>query len=52
MPLTIDLEREFYKVAKDLLKREEVKKEFVSRIKKLSEDWIDNKFRLDIAGLK
>ena len=52
MPLTIDLEREFFKVAKDLVTRKKVKREFVSRIKEISEEWIDNKFRLDILGLK
>jgi len=52
MSLNIDLEREFFKAAKDLEKKVEVRQEFLVRVNKISEDWIDNKLRWDIAGLK
>ncbi|MBU2561634.1 MAG: hypothetical protein KKD17_05005 [Nanoarchaeota archaeon] len=52
MSLKIDLEREFFKAARDLEKKSEVKREFMTRTQKLSEDWIDNKLRWDIACLK
>jgi hypothetical protein len=50
--LKIDLEREFFRVAKTLETKHAVRQEFLARINELSEDWIDNKLRWDIAGLK
>ncbi len=52
MSLKIDLEREFFKVARDLSKEKQIKKQFLKRVNSLSEDWIENKFRLGILGLK
>ena len=52
MSRIIDFEREFFKVAKDLETKAEVKQEFLIKIAFLSEDWIDDKLRWDIAGLK
>ena len=52
MSLNIDLECEFFKAAKELEKKSEVKQEFMVRIHKISDKWIDNKLRWDIAGLK
>lgn len=52
MPLIIDLEREFFKAAKDLETYDEVKEQFLAKIKQISEQWINDKFRLGILGLK
>jgi hypothetical protein len=52
MPKKIDLEREFFRVAKNLETKEETKQQFLQRISELSNDWIDDKFRLGILGLK
>ncbi len=48
----IDLEREFYIVARDLKSEKEARKKFVKRIKSLSEEWIDNKYRLGVMKTK
>jgi hypothetical protein len=52
MSSLINLEREFFKVAKDLESKSEVKRQFLNQINNLSEDWINNKFRFRINGLK
>ncbi len=52
MPKKIDLEREFFKVAKNLETKEEAKQRFLQRIGELSQEWINDKFRLGILGLK
>jgi hypothetical protein len=52
MSRIIDFEREFFKVASALESKSEVKQEFMIRVLKISEEWIDNKLRRDIAGLK
>lgn len=52
MPLKIDLEREFFKAAKNLETYDEVKEQFLIKIAQISEEWLDNKFRLGILGLK
>ncbi|MBU2561629.1 MAG: hypothetical protein KKD17_04980 [Nanoarchaeota archaeon] len=52
MSRLIDLEREFFKAAKDLEKKSQVKQEFLVRVNKISEDWINDELRWDIAGLK
>ncbi len=52
MTLKVDLEREFFKVAKNLETYEEVKKQFLERINEISDKWLDSKFRLGILGLK
>lgn len=51
MPQTIDLEREFFRIAKDLDSCNDVRGNFLNRIKQISEQWIDNKFRLGVLGL-
>lgn len=48
----IDLEREFFRIAKDLESKEQIKKEFLNKINEMSQDWINNKFRFKINGLK
>ena len=52
MPKMIDLEREFFKVAKDLATKGETRVHFMIKINKLAEEWIDDKLRLGIAGLE
>lgn len=52
MGLKLDLEREFYQAAKNLETKSEVREEFVKRVQGLAEDWIDNKLRFVILGLK
>ena len=52
MPSLINLEREFFRIAKDLESKREVKKQFLNQINNMSEEWINNKFRLRINGLK
>lgn len=52
MPPKIDLEREFFKTAKDIDTYSKAKKQFMKKIKQISESWIDNKFRLGVLGLK
>lgn len=52
MAKKIDLERTFFKVAKDLETYEEVKEEFIKHINEFSEKWLDDKFRLGVLGLK
>lgn len=52
MPPTIDLEREFFRTAKNLETSAEAKQQFLAKIKEISEDWIDRKFRLGMLGLK
>lgn len=52
MPPKIDLEREFFKSAQGLETYDEVRDAFLVNITKKSEQWINNKFRLDILGLK
>jgi len=52
MASKIDLEREFFKAAKDLDTYRSAKKVFLSRVNQISEKWIDNKFRLRILGLR
>ena len=52
MALKVDLEREFFKVAKNLETYDDIKQQFLARINELSEDWIDNKFRLGVLELK
>lgn len=52
MPSIIDLEREFFRAAKDINTYLEARKNFLGRVKEISESWIDNKFRLGVLGLK
>ena len=52
MSSLINLEKEFFHIAKDLETKEEVKKQFLEKINRMSEEWINNKFRLKIYGLK
>jgi hypothetical protein len=52
MAKLVDFEREFFKVARDLETKDEARQEFLKRISELSEEWIDDKLRLRIAGLK
>ena len=52
MPPTIDLEHEFFKAAKNLATHAEAKQQFLARIRQISEEWIEDKFRLGISGLK
>ena len=52
MSSLINLEREFFKVARDLETKEEVKREFLNKINNMSEEWINDKFRFKIYGLK
>ncbi len=49
---TVDLEREFFKAAKDIDTYSKARKQFMKRIKEISDKWIDDKFRLGILGLK
>jgi hypothetical protein len=51
MSRIIDFEKEFFKVARNLDTKVEVRQEFLSRIEELSVDWIDDKLRRDILGL-
>ena len=48
----IDFEREFFKVARNLETKEEVKKEFMAQINRFSDEWISDKLRRDILGLE
>lgn len=48
----INLEKEFFRITKDLESKREAKQEFLKRINNLSEDWINNKFRFKIGGLQ
>ncbi len=52
MSSLINLEREFFLIAKDIESKKEVKKQFLNQINNMSEDWINNKFRFRINGLK
>ena len=52
MAATINLEREFFRIAKDLDNYTDIKDNFLSRITQISKEWIDEKFRLGICGLK
>lgn len=52
MSSLINLEREFFYIAKNLETKQQVKQEFLKKINTLSEDWINNKFRFKIYGLK
>ncbi len=52
MPPKIDLEREFFNTAKDLLTKKQVKEHFMKKVNQMSEEWIDNKFRMGFFGLK
>ncbi len=52
MPPKIDLEREFFRTAKNLETYKEVRKRFLAKIRELSEGWIDRKFSLGVMGLK
>jgi hypothetical protein len=52
MPPTIDLEREFFKAVKDIDTYSKAKKQFMAKIKEISESWIDRKFCLGVLGLK
>lgn len=52
MSSLINLEREFFRIAKDIESKKEVKKQFLNQINNLSEEWINNKFRFRISGLK
>lgn len=52
MSSLINLEREFFRIAKDLETKEEVRKQFLNKINEMSEEWINNKFRFKIYGLK
>lgn len=52
MPPKIDLEREFFRTAKNLETYAEARKQFLAKIKEISEDWIDRKFSLGVMGLK
>ncbi|MBU1111812.1 MAG: hypothetical protein ABIG93_01580 [archaeon] len=48
----IDFEREFFSVAKGLETKLEVREGFVKKIQEQAEEWIDNKLRFVILGLK
>lgn len=52
MPVIIDLESEFFKAAKDLESYSKARKQFIKRIRQISKEWIDDKLRLGILGLK
>jgi hypothetical protein len=52
MSCIIDFEREFFNIAKNLESKSEVRSVFLARINELAEDWINDKLRWDIAGLK
>ena len=52
MSVIIDLEREFFKVARDIDKYKDAKEQLLKRVTAISEEWLDNKFRLGILGLK
>ncbi len=52
MPLKIDLEREFFRAAKDVGTYSKAKKQFMARIKQISEMWIDDKLRTGVLGLR
>ena len=52
MSKKIDLEREFFKAVRDIATRKKAKEAFILRISQISEEWIDDKFRLGILGLK
>lgn len=52
MSCILNLEREFFKVAKDLEKKSEVKPLFMKKITEHSEEWIDDKLRLNFIGLE
>jgi hypothetical protein len=51
MSRIVDFEKEFFRVAKNLETKEEVRQTFLTRMTELSEDWIDDKLRRDIRGL-
>ncbi len=50
--MKIDMEREFFKAAKNVETYSEAKKQFMARINEISEEWINKKSRLGILGLK
>jgi len=52
MSRIIDFEREFFKVAKNFETKAEAKQAFLTKMNALSEEWINDKLRWDIAGLK
>ena len=52
MSPSIDLEREFFKAVKDIDTYSKARKQFMKKIKQISEEWIDDKFRLGVLGLK
>jgi hypothetical protein len=52
MPKTIDLEREFFKVAKDVETYKEVKVKLSKRMREILEDFMEYKQRQDILGLQ
>ena len=52
MPPTLELEREFFKAAKDLKYYEDVRRKFLKKVKELAEDFIDYKIRCTVSGLE
>jgi len=52
MSRIIDFEREFFRIARNFEIKSDVRQAFLAKIKELSEDWINDKLRWDIAGLK
>ena len=52
MPLTLELEREFFKISQNFEYWEDVRRHFMKRVKVLAEDFIDYKMRCEVAGLK
>lgn len=52
MSTIIDLEREFFKIAKNLNKYKYAREQLLKRVVDISGKWLDNKFRLGVLGLK
>ncbi len=52
MPVIIDMEREFFKAAKDIDTYSKAKKQFLAKIKGISDKWIDRKFSIGVMGLE
>ena len=52
MPPKLDLEREFFRVARDADSCTNAKKRFMERIMQISGKWVDDKLRLGILGLE
>ena len=48
----LDMEREFFKAVKDCESYDEAREQFMTRMKNISENWIDIKLMMNIKGLK